>query len=150
MRTRARVRLLVVGVLLLALGAGAWLLARNAEARRRAAIQQAAVELLPNVAQRIQNFHRVKVDNGRKVWEVSAREAQYLDTEGLVKVEEPLVSVYLRNGRTVSLRGQGGKVYLADRELRSVELSGDIAVDLGDFKFFTEVARYDAEQDRIV
>jgi len=42
--------------------------------------------VLPNVAQRIQNFHRVKVDNGRKVWEVSAREAQYLENEEVVVV----------------------------------------------------------------
>jgi LPS export ABC transporter protein LptC len=141
--------LAVIAALLLLLGAGAWLLARGAVARRRAAIERVALELIPNVAQRIQNFHRVKVDDGRKVWEVAAREAQYLDTEGLVRVEEPRVSVYLRDGRTVSLRGQGGRVFLAERELQSVELTGDITVDLGDFTFFTDSVRYDAAQDRI-
>jgi LPS export ABC transporter protein LptC len=150
MRTRTRARLAVLAALLLLLGAGAWLLARNAVARRRAAFEQAAVELLPHVAQRIQNFHRVKIEDGRKVWEVSAREAQYLDDEGVVRVEAPLVAVYLENGRTVSLRGDAGTVHLDDRELRSVELNGAIAVELGEFAFETDSARYEAASDTIV
>lgn len=150
MRMRTPIRLAVVAALVLVLGAGAWLLARNAMARRAADLGRSTVDLLPNVAQRIQNFHRVKVDNGRKVWEVSAREAQYLEGEGVVVVVEPMVAVYLKDGRTVSLRGADGTVFLDDRELRRVELKGAIAVQFGDYVMETAEARYEAEGDRII
>ena len=150
MSTRTRLRLLVVAVLLVVLGAGAWLLARNAVARRQAELRRVTVELLPNVAQRIENFHRVKVDNGRKVWEVSAREAQYLEADGVVVVQSPQVSVFLKDGRTVTLQGRAGKVYLKERELQRVELEGEIEVGLGEYTMRTDHARYEADDDRII
>jgi LPS export ABC transporter protein LptC len=147
---RNRLRLLVVVLLVGALGAGGWLLARDFEARRRADIKRATVELLPNVAQRIQNFHRVKVEDGRKVWEVSAREAQYLETEEVVVVVEPVVAVFLKDGRTVSLKGKDGKVFLKDRELQAVDLEGDIDAQFGDYALRTDRARYEADRDVIL
>jgi LPS export ABC transporter protein LptC len=150
MRMKTRLRLAVIASLVVVLAGGGWLLARNAMARREADLKRATVDLLPNVAQRIQNFHRVKIDKGRKVWEVSAREAQYLEKEELVRVEAPEVAVYLEDGRTVSLRGTGGRVFLKDRELQQVELDGEIAVELGEYSLQTDHARYETEGDQIV
>jgi len=147
---RTRIRWLVVALLALVLAGGAWLLQRDFADRQRAEQTKLLVDVLPNVAQRIQNFHRVKVDNGRKVWEVSAREAQYLDTEEVVVVEAPVVEVYLQDGRTVALKGDGGKVYLKDKELQRVELQGAIDVSLGDYVLHTETARYEADRSTIV
>jgi LPS export ABC transporter protein LptC len=147
---RRRLRWLVMAVLAVVLAAGGWLLQRSFAARQRAQQARPIVDILPNVAQRIQNFHRVKVDNGRKVWEVSAREAQYLEEEQVVRVDAPVVEVYLEDGRTVALRGQGGKVFLAARELQRVELEGDIVVQLGDYAMSTDAAHYDADRGVIV
>ncbi len=143
---RTRLRWLVPGLLVALLAAGGWLLQRDFAARRRADQTRAVVDLLPNVAQRIQNFHRVKVDNGRKVWEVSAREAQYVEGEQLVRVDAPVIDVYLADGRTVSLHGSGGKVFLHDRELQRVELEGDIDVQLGEYALHTDTAHYEADR----
>ena len=137
-------------MLAVVLGAGAWLLQRDFAARRRADRARSVADILPNVAQRIQNFHRVKVDNGRKVWEVSAREAQYVENEEVVLVEAPVVEVFLQDGRTVALRGSSGKVFLAERELKSVELQGDIEMQLGGYAMQTDAARYEAERGVIV
>lgn len=143
---RTRLRWLVVAMLVLVLAAGAWLLRGGFAARRRAEqTTQAIVDALPNVAQRIQDFHRVKIDNGRKVWEVSAREAQYLEGEELVVVEAPVLEVFLRDGRAVGLRGANGKIYLKERELERVELVGDIEVQLGEYALHTDAAHYEAE-----
>jgi LPS export ABC transporter protein LptC len=147
---RTRLRWLVVALLVVVLVAGGWLLQRDFAARRRAEHTRPIVDVLPNVAQRIQNFHRVKVDNGRKVWEVSAREAQYLETEQMVVVDDPMVEVFLADGRRVALRGHSGKLFLDGKELERVELEGDIDVQLGDYSMRTEAARYEADRGVIV
>jgi LPS export ABC transporter protein LptC len=134
---------LVVVVLLLA--GGAWLLGSVMWERRKADLAQQALDLLPQVAQRIRDFHRVKVDDGRKVWEVAAREAQYFQEEELVVVKEPLVSFYAKDGRVVALRGEEGRVTLGKRDLQRVELSGGIEVDLGDYALSAEYARYERD-----
>jgi LPS export ABC transporter protein LptC len=147
---RTRLRWLIVASLALVLATGGWLLTRDFAARQRAQRTRPIVDVLPNVSQRIQNFHRVKVDNGRKVWEVSAREAQYLESEEMVVVDAPVVDVFLKDGRRVGLRGAGGKVFLHERELQRVELQGDIDVQLGDYTMHTETAHYEADRGVIV
>ena len=147
---RTRLRWLVVALLVAVLAAGGWLLQRDFAARRRAEHARPIVDVLPNVAQRIQDFHRVKVDNGRKVWEVSAREAQYIEADQVVVVEVPVVQVFLEDGRTVALRGQSGKVFLDGKELQRVELVGDIEVQLGEYTMRTDAARYESERGVIV
>jgi len=147
---RTRLRWLVAALLVAVLAVGGWLLQRDVSARRRADETRKIVELLPNVAQRIQDFHRVKIDNGRKVWEVSAREAQYLESEQTVVVDAPLVEIFLADGRSVSLRGTGGKVFLHERELQRVDLSGSIEVQLGDYALHTDTAHYEADRGVIV
>jgi LPS export ABC transporter protein LptC len=137
-------------LLVVLLAAGGWLLQRDFAARRRAEHIRPVIDVLPNVSQRIQNFHRVKVDNGRKVWEVSAREAQYLETEQMVVVEEPVVDVFLQDGRQVGLRGASGKLFLDGKELERVELQGEIAVMLGEYEMRTSEARYEADRGVIV
>jgi LPS export ABC transporter protein LptC len=147
---RSRLRLLV-GVLLVAiLGGGAWLLWRDAAARRTAERVAATVDVMPDVSQRIQNFRRVKVEDGRKVWEVQAREAQYREDEGRVMVFEPVVALYLDDGGEVSLRGTQGTVVLDGRELRRVDVEGAITVQLGDYALTTDRATYEAERDLVI
>jgi LPS export ABC transporter protein LptC len=147
---RARVRRLVILMIVVFLGAGSAVLVRELWQQRRKDIARQALDLLPRVAQRIRDFHRVKVDHGRKVWEVSAKEAQYYEDEQMVVVEEPRVSVFLKDGRVIALNGKQGKVFLGDRDLRSVELSGAIEVQLGDYDLHAEEARYERERDVII
>jgi len=147
---RTPLRWLVAALLIGLLGAGGWLLVGGLAARREVQRTRDVFEVLPNVAQRIQNFHRVRVDNGRKVWEVSAREAQYLESENVVTVDAPVLEVFFEDGRSVSLRGEGGKVFLEDRELRLVELGGDIRIQLGEYALHTDQVRYEVERGVIV
>jgi LPS export ABC transporter protein LptC len=146
---RSRLRLLVGLVLVATVGGGFWLLWRDAAARRAADRAAAAVEVLPDVSQRIQDFHRVKVENGRKVWEVQARDAQYKEGEGVVSVIDPVVAVYLADGGEVSLRGTSGTVVLDGRELRRVDVEGAIAVRFGNYELRTDRASYEAAPDLV-
>ena len=133
----------------LLLGGGSAILVRELWRQRHKDLAQQALDLLPRVAQRIRDFHRVKVDDGRKVWEVSAKEAQYYEDEQMVMVVEPRVSVYLKDGRVIGLSGKEGKIFLGDRDLRRVELDGSIDVQLGDYALHAEHASYDREHDLI-
>lgn len=146
---RSRLRLLVGIVLVATIGGGMWLLWRDAATRRAAERAAVPIEVLPDVSQRIQNFHRVKVENGRKVWEVRARDAQYKEGEGVVSVIDPVVALYLADGREVSLRGTTGTVLLDGRELKRVDVEGAIAVQLGDYALSTDRASYEAATDLV-
>lgn len=147
---RSRLRLLVGAALVATLGAGAWLLASEMARQRSAGRSSELVDVLPGVAQRMQNFHRVKIENGRKVWEVSASEARYREGDGTVGVQDPLVQLFFEDGREVSLRGKSGVVFLDGRELRRIEVEGDIAVTFGDYVLSTDRATYEAERDVVV
>lgn len=147
---RKRLRRLVVGSLVLLLLVGAAMLARNFWEQRKVELALEAIELLPDVAQRIQDFHRVKVDDGRKVWEVAAKEARYFEGDGVVAVEDPVVSVFFEEGRSVSLQGRSGKVILDGADVDRVEIEGEIDVKLNEYALSTESAYYEANTDRII
>ncbi|HUI25445.1 MAG TPA: LPS export ABC transporter periplasmic protein LptC [Candidatus Kryptonia bacterium] len=139
---KKRLRLAVVGVVVLLLGGIGWLIGRSLRAQWRQEITQTGLDLLPQVAQRIQDFHRVRTLDGRKVWEVAAREAQYFDEEHQVVVKEPLLRLFLKDGRAVGLSGDEGRVLLAGRELDQVEMRGNIEVQFADYTAHAEQAVY--------
>lgn len=147
---RIRLRRLVVLLIVLLVGVGGALLARGWWLQRKADLAHELLDILPQVAQRIQNFHRVKVENGRKIWEIAAREARYDEQEHVALVEDPLVALFLADGATVGLRGKEGKVSFGGRDLQGVEMSGAIQVDVSGYSMRTEVARYERASDRIV
>ncbi len=115
----------------------------------KATLARQALDLLPGVAQRIEDFHRVEVRDGHKVWEIAAAEARYFEAERRVVVRQPMVRLYLDDGRSVGLKGDEGTVSLDGKDLDSVELSGSIEVTLADYTVRTDYARYDRRSDRI-
>jgi LPS export ABC transporter protein LptC len=146
---RSRVRLLVVGVLVLVLAAGAALLGRDLWEQKKQDLALQVLDILPDVAQRIRNFNRVKVEDGRKVWEVSAREAQYFEEEGVVSVEEPKVELFFEDERHVAFSGRTGRVLLAGKNLSGVELRDEIVVDFDGYELETDFARYVVDDEKI-
>lgn len=112
-------------------------------------LAQKVLELVPDAAQRIRDFRRVQVRDGRKEWEIAAAEARYFDEEQRVVVREPMVRLYLEDGRVVGIRGDEGVIVLDGRELRTVDLEGDIEVTLADYTVRTAAARYDRGADTI-
>ena len=109
------------------------------------------IELLPEVAQRIQNFRRVKMEGDRMAWEVAAREARYFEEEDAIVVTEPKVSFYLEEGDgAISVSGASGRIVLNGREMDRAELEGGIEVRFRDYLVQTELAVYDREQGTVV
>src|SRR5213080_4574053 len=95
--------LIVVGA---ALGVVGYLVSRNVVAHRVNPLEELGRDFLPQVAQRIQNFRRVKVEHGRMMWEITARDAQFFEQENQIVVLEPRVTFCMKEeGREAHLKG---------------------------------------------
>ncbi|MBI3247196.1 MAG: LPS export ABC transporter periplasmic protein LptC [Deltaproteobacteria bacterium] len=109
-------------------------------------IRRLTQDVAPEAEQRMQNFRRAKIRDGRKVWEIAARQARYSQEHGEIVVEGPEVSLYPKDGEVISLRCQEGRVRLdGDEEVTHMELSGEIEVRLNGFVITTASAVYDSE-----
>jgi LPS export ABC transporter protein LptC len=147
-RSRLRVALLAVVVAALAgIGLATW---QNVTARKPHTVADLGADFLPDVAQHIQNFRRVKLKDGKAVWEVQAEDAQYTDGDGTVVIHKPKVTFYLEGGeRRAELVGAEGRLTLDGKELAAVTLTGEVVLVIDQLEFRAAEARYDHANDRI-
>src|SRR5262245_28400551 len=147
MRRRRLRRVLLIGVLM-ALGGIAYLVSSSVSARLDPV--RVAADFLPQAAQRIQNCRRVKVKDGRTMWEITADDAQYFEDDNQIIVHEPRMTFFLKDGdRPCHVKGSDGKLSLDGREIESVTLGGGVSVELDDLVLETNEATYDRERDLI-
>lgn len=147
MRRRRLRRALLIGVLA-ALGGIAYLVSNSLTARLDPV--RLGADLLPRVAQRIQNFRRVKVKDGRTVWEITADDAQYFEDANQIIVHQPRLTFFLKDGdRPCRVTGAEGRLSLDGREIDSVTLAGGVSVQLDDLTLETDEATYERERDLI-
>lgn len=147
-RTRLRATLLIV--VAAALGGLGYLVSQSMTARRAQVLHEIGRDLLPQVAQRIQNFRRAKVEDGRTVWEITAKEAQYFEQDNQIVVHEPRMTFFLEDRqRQAHVQGKEGRIMLDGRDVLSVTLRGGVAVHLDDLELMTEEATYDRTRDLI-
>src|SRR2546427_11879688 len=140
-RTRLRAGLLaVVAAALVGLGYEG---SRPVGARRARTLAALGSDFLPAVAQHIRSFRRTKVEKGRTLWEITARDAQYFDKQDEIVVREPQITFYLADGeRRAHVSGAEGRLGLAGRELRTLTLRGGVTVRLDDLALGTGEAAY--------
>jgi LPS export ABC transporter protein LptC len=148
-RRQARWGLGIALVLLLSAVGGQ--LARYQWQQHLRGLRNAQLDFLPEAAQRIQNFRRVKMEGDRKAWEIAAREAQYFEDDQQVKVEGPEVSFFLKGDQgVVSIRGDEGKLFLDGRDMNRAELQGGIEVRFKDYLVKTDRAIYERASDTVI
>jgi len=147
-RTRLRTALLLV--VAAALGGIGHLVSRSVSARRVDPLREFGRDFLPQVAQHIQDFRRVKVDKGRTVWEITAKDAQYsVDTHQVV-IREPRMTFFLEEGRRAAhVQGAEGRLVVDGQEVQSLTLRGAVAVTLDGLELETEEATYVRARDLI-
>jgi len=137
------IRLSILGLVVVLLGGVGFLVGRSLWQQRQRDFSQKGVEFLPGVSQHIRDFHRVKIQDGRKVWEMSAQDAQYFREDNLIVVRAAVMELYLRDGRTIGLKGDEARIVLDGREVKRVELDGSIEVTTSDYLIRTDRATYD-------
>jgi LPS export ABC transporter protein LptC len=149
-RSRLRAGLLVVvAMALTGIGYRVW---RNVAERTPRSLGELGVELIPEVAQHMQNFHRIKVKNGHMEWEIKADDAQYYQKQNEIVVRVPEVTIYTEQGvQRAWLTGKEAHLGLVDdgREVGSMELRGDVVLWLDDLELRTDTATYDRDRDLI-
>jgi len=147
-KSRLRVALLaVVAAALTGIGVATW---QNVRTRQPRTVADLGSDFLPDVAQHIQSFRRVKVKDGKAVWEVEADDAQYTDNDQQVIVQKPRVTFHLEGeGRRAELVGAEGRLTLDGKELSAVTIEGDVVLLLDELEFRTDLATYDHAADRI-
>jgi len=119
--------------------------------RNEKIIKKMQADVVPEADQRMQNFRRVQVRDGKKIWEISARQARYFEANGEVLVEAPEVFFYAKDGDVIALRCGEGRLRMAkdEKTVTQMELTTDLQMQVGDFSFRTQEATYDSEHDTI-
>ena len=102
------------------------------------------------LVQRMTEFRRVKMQDGKKVWEIVARQARYFADTNAVVIDTPEVSLYFGDGEALALRCQEGTVHLdGESELLHIELRGSLEIQMGDIALKTDQATYDRQKNTI-
>jgi LPS export ABC transporter protein LptC len=108
-------------------------------------------DLVPDVTQHIRDFRRVKLKDGRPVWEIQASEARYFEEQERVVVSTPRIVMYFDDGeRRVELSGREGQLDLTERDLDAVRLDGDVRLVIDDLELTTAEATYERRRDLVV
>ena len=140
----------LLAVVAAALGGIALATWQNVRTKQPRTIADLGADFLPDVPQHIQNFRRVKIKDGKAVWEVKADDAQYFDDGRQIVVHKPQVTFYMEEeGRRAEIVGTEGRLTLEGKELTHVTLEGDVVLVIDDLEFRTHVAHYDHAADRI-
>ncbi len=113
-------------------------------------IGRLAEDTLPELLQRISNFHRIVTRDGERVIEVSATRADYFKDDRTVLVVEPRIVFYDKGVRAGELSGAEGRLVLNDGEIEKVTLEGTIVVELANFQLFAENVVYEHGTERIL
>lgn len=93
---------------------------------------------------RLQDFHRVQVKDGKKIWEISATDAHYFPTEGVTHVNQASLMIYRPKGGSVHLKSDSAKLTFSGATLSRADLEGSIEVVLDEnLKMTTEFASFE-------
>ena len=149
---RQYVRLGVGFIVVAAFASVGYLLHTSFQVQRSTQDDHSSLEgMLPEAVQWIQNFHRIEIREGKKAWELTADEAQYLQERDQVVVRNPRTTLYTKDGDKVTVRGDRGTVEFTDgKDLRKAVLHDSVEVHLRDFVVRAEQAVYERSTEKIV
>ena len=108
------------------------------------------LDYLPESALHMKDFHRAKIENGRKVWELFGEEANYYKEQKQAVIKKPRFYYYDRKGEVIETTGDEARIFLTDKELERMELQGDVQVLFQGYLLKSEQANYLATEDQIV
>jgi LPS export ABC transporter protein LptC len=108
------------------------------------------LDYLPESALHMKDFHRAKVENGRKIWELFGDEANYYKEQKEAVIKKPKFYYYDSKGEVIETTGEDARIYLNDKELERLELTGGIQVSFQGYNLKSEQAEYLPSKDQIL
>jgi LPS export ABC transporter protein LptC len=109
-----------------------------------------ALDYLPESALQIKDFHRSKIEDGRKVWELFGEEANYYKDRKEAVIKKPRFYYYDKKGEVAETKGDQALIYLNEKELERMELRGAVEVTFQGYLLKSEEANYTPADDQIV
>ena len=109
-----------------------------------------ALDYLPESALQIKDFHRSKIEDGRKVWELFGEQANYYKEQKEAVIKKPRFYYYDKKGEVAETQGDQAVIYLNEKELERMELRGGIEVTFQGYVLKSEEANYMPAKDQIV
>jgi LPS export ABC transporter protein LptC len=109
-----------------------------------------ALDYLPESALHMKEFHRAKIENGRKIWELFGDEASYFKEQKEAIIKKPRFYYYDKKGEVVETTGDEAHLYINEKELERMELRGDIQVSFQGYVLNSEEANYLPAKDQII
>jgi LPS export ABC transporter protein LptC len=150
---RKRSRFILLGLIFLALGGVAYKVAESIWIMKAQEIRKnplKALDYLPESALKIKDFHRAKIENGQKVWELYGDEANYFKEQKEAVIKKPRFYYYSRKGEIAETTGDTARLFFSERELEKMQLEGEIQVTYQDYLLKSDKAIYLAAEEKIV
>lgn len=151
--TRKRMRLVLLVGIFASIGGIAYKVAETMWQAKATEFNKKSLELLdyvPEAALQVKEFHRTKIENGRKVWEVSGEEARYFKTEREALIKKPRIIFYNKKGETLEAKGNEARLVFTEQEIDKVALQGGIEVSFQGFVFHTDEILYVSGKHHVV
>ncbi|MCZ6549270.1 MAG: LPS export ABC transporter periplasmic protein LptC [Deltaproteobacteria bacterium] len=146
-------RILLLAVVFVSLGVVIYKVAENLALQKIGEIEQnpmKILDLVPESALRIKEFRRSKVEGGRKVWELTGKEAVYLKAEREAVIKKPWLVFYRETGETMEVNGDEGHLFFNDRGMEKMRLQGSVEVNYQGFILRTDEILYLQDDDRVM
>lgn len=98
------------------------------------------------------DFERSQTKNGKKVWEVKAKQGKYFPETNSAVIEDGIFFMYEEDGSVTQIVAGHAELYLSEASLSKAELSQGVIVnfDKRELKLTTNEATYETESGRVV
>lgn len=145
-------RMLLLGVILLSLGGVAYKVTDVVQKMKQEFKKDpiGMLNKLPESALHMKDFHRAKIEDGRKVWEIFGDEANYYKEQKEAVIRKPRFYYYDKQGEVIETIGEEAHVYLNEKELERMQLQGGIKVTFQGYVLESEGADYLPAKDQII
>ena len=150
---RRRNRLILLLVIFLSLGGVAYKVGESVWIMKTEEIKKnplKALDYLPESALQMKDFHRAKLEDGRKMWELFGDEANYFKEQKQAIIKKPRFYYYNKQGEIIETTGATARLFFNEKELEKLELEGGIQVTYQGYVLKSDEATYFADAGRII
>ena len=115
-------------------------------------IAREALNLMPDQALQIKDFHRAQVEGDRKIWEVFGDEAKYNKDEKLLAVQKARILFYQKDDTTIEAIGKEGNLWMGEgqSDLEKAQLLGEVQVTFRGYVLRTNEILYFKSRNMMV